>query len=70
MEYEKALKNYHNSPAYLNYIAAKNKASQSNDENRDSHERQSNKGSDRRIDIQPAEDEEGKNFFFFLNLIC
>ncbi|KAL0272775.1 UNVERIFIED_CONTAM: hypothetical protein PYX00_005622 [Menopon gallinae] len=59
LEYEKALKNYHNSPAYLNYIAAKNKANLSNDENRESHDRSSNKYADRRIDIQPAEDDDG-----------
>lgn len=77
LEYEKALKNYHNSPAYLNYIAAKNKASQSSDENREPHDRPSNKNADRRIDIQPAEDDDGillvrfsylPNIFFLLKL--
>lgn len=58
LEYEKALRHYHNSPAYLSYIAAKNKASHSIDENREAYDR--NKNADRRIDIQPAEDEDGK----------
>ncbi|KAL0272888.1 UNVERIFIED_CONTAM: hypothetical protein PYX00_005706 [Menopon gallinae] len=57
IEYEKALRHYHNSPAYLSYIAAKNKASHSVDENRELYDRQ-NKNADRRIDIQPAEDED------------
>ncbi|XP_046391730.1 arginine-glutamic acid dipeptide repeats protein-like isoform X3 [Ischnura elegans] len=67
LEYEKTLKVYHNSPAYLAYLAAKSrgKFAQSSGEEREGHERASGGGSgtgvkpaDRRIDIQPAEDEE------------
>lgn len=62
-EYDKALKAYHNSPAFLQYLAAKNKA-KANSEN-DSHDTPSRptKASqqDRRIDIQPAEDEEDQD---------
>lgn len=63
-EYEKSLKTYHSSPAYLSFLAAKNKAKAANAD-ADSHETPSRpaKGSqaDRRIDIQPAEDEEDQD---------
>lgn len=62
-EYDKALKVYHNSPAFLQYLAAKNKAKASSEI--DSHDTPSRptKASqqDRRIDIQPAEDEEDQD---------
>uniref|UniRef100_A0A8D9A3E6 SWI/SNF-related matrix-associated actin-dependent regulator of chromatin subfamily E member 1 n=1 Tax=Cacopsylla melanoneura TaxID=428564 RepID=A0A8D9A3E6_9HEMI len=62
-EYEKALKAYHNSPQYLAYIAAKTKGKQAAQQ---AEERESQvpgfvgpgKNADRRIDIQPAEDED------------
>ncbi|KAK4886742.1 hypothetical protein RN001_003013 [Aquatica leii] len=65
VEYEKTLKTYHNSPAYLAYIAAKNRATQGTDD-RDSHDRSSAASKqvgvvDRRIDIQPAEDEDDQD---------
>ncbi|XP_046666000.1 SWI/SNF-related matrix-associated actin-dependent regulator of chromatin subfamily E member 1-like isoform X3 [Homalodisca vitripennis] len=69
VEYEKQLKVYHNSPAYLAYVAAKTrgKASKQNQEKEDKepHERGSGerggKQADRRIDIQPAEDEDDQD---------
>ncbi|KAF6216515.1 hypothetical protein GE061_000858 [Apolygus lucorum] len=61
VEYEKNLKSYYNSPPYLAYIAAKTKgkSAQVTSEDRDSHDR-STGGSkqDRRIEIQPAEDDD------------
>lgn len=62
-EYDKNLKAYHSSPAFLAYQSAKNKAKASNDN--DTHDTPSRptKASqqDRRIDIQPAEDEEDQD---------
>ncbi|XKL60507.1 hypothetical protein PGB90_007564 [Kerria lacca] len=65
LEYEKKMKIYENSPAYLAYLATKSKGklkdTQGSDE-RDGHERSTSSGkqsaADRRIDIQPAEDED------------
>lgn len=57
------MKLYHNSPAYLAYLQAKNKGKLSQVEDREPHERSSTSSkqaaADRRIEIQPAEDEDG-----------
>ena len=60
VEYERNIKAYHNSPANLSYITAKSKA-QSGGDDKDSSDRSMMAKSgfnDRRIEIQPAEDEE------------
>nr|QYV43159.1 Brahma associated protein 111 kD [Colaphellus bowringi] len=65
-EYEKSLKSYHNSPAYLAFLAARNKGkSVTQGTDGESHERQSSsakqQAADRRIEIQPAEDEDDQD---------
>lgn len=62
VEYEKTLKTYHSSPAYIAFMAAKNKGKSDGE----THERQSSSAkqqaaADRRIEIQPAEDEEDQD---------
>ncbi|XP_045480494.1 SWI/SNF-related matrix-associated actin-dependent regulator of chromatin subfamily E member 1 isoform X1 [Harmonia axyridis] len=64
VEYEKSLKNYHNSPAYLAFIAAKNKKSGQGNDGETHERRESSKQAadrDRRIEIQPAEDEDDQD---------
>jgi len=63
LEYEKAVKVYHSSPAYLAYIAAKNKAaaggsSTAKEDPDTSSATLATPKLDRRIDIQPAEDDD------------
>ncbi|XP_013109719.2 SWI/SNF-related matrix-associated actin-dependent regulator of chromatin subfamily E member 1 [Stomoxys calcitrans] len=58
-EYEKTLKSYHNSPAYQAYLAAKSKAKVDGDIHETPSRGGGGKGQqERRIDIQPAEDED------------
>ncbi|CAH1281938.1 unnamed protein product [Diabrotica balteata] len=67
VEYEKTLKTYHSSPAYIAYMAAKNKGkSVTQGTDGETHERQSTSAkqqaaADRRIEIQPAEDEDDQD---------
>lgn len=68
------MKLYHTSPAYLAYLQAKNKGKLNQVEDREPHERSTGGGkqaaADRRIEIQPAEDEEGMlSFNFQINQI-
>uniref|UniRef100_A0A0A9WGW8 SWI/SNF-related matrix-associated actin-dependent regulator of chromatin subfamily E member 1 n=1 Tax=Lygus hesperus TaxID=30085 RepID=A0A0A9WGW8_LYGHE len=70
LEYERNLKAYHNSPAYLAYMAAKargNAAPQGN-ENRDT-ERAAGKP-ERRIFIEPAEDEDDVDDTYSVKLVA
>uniref|UniRef100_A0A336MHB6 CSON015531 protein n=1 Tax=Culicoides sonorensis TaxID=179676 RepID=A0A336MHB6_CULSO len=53
-DYEKQLKTYHSSPAYLAYLSAKSKSKTDGDV----HHEPQRKQADRRIDIQPAEDDD------------
>jgi SWI/SNF-related matrix-associated actin-dependent regulator of chromatin subfamily E protein 1 len=58
IEYEKNLKAYHNSPAYLAFINAKAKGAKQPEEN---PELRGSSRYDRRIEIQPAEDEDDQD---------
>uniref|UniRef100_A0A1B0B111 HMG box domain-containing protein n=1 Tax=Glossina palpalis gambiensis TaxID=67801 RepID=A0A1B0B111_9MUSC len=62
LEYEKALKAYHNSPAYQAYLAAKSKVKADGDIHETPSRGAGGKGQqERRIDIQPAEDEDDQD---------
>ncbi|KAG5864434.1 hypothetical protein JTB14_007788 [Gonioctena quinquepunctata] len=67
VEYEKTLKNYHNSPAYQAFLAARTKGkSVTQGTDGETHERQTSSSkqqaaADRRIEIQPAEDEDDQD---------
>lgn len=68
------MKLYHTSPAYLAYLQAKNKGKLNQVEDREPHERSTGGGkqaaADRRIEIQPAEDEEGTLLLKYYKLRC
>jgi len=62
VEYERNLKIYHNSPAYQQYMTAKARGQAVVEEPQDPipqpNQSRGGKNAERRIDIQPAEDEE------------
>ncbi|KAK2713749.1 SWI/SNF-related matrix-associated actin-dependent regulator of chromatin subfamily E member 1-like isoform X2 [Artemia franciscana] len=58
LEYERLMKAYVNSPSYLAYLAAKNKVNQGIEEKEPTERGAGNKHVERRIEIQPADDEE------------
>lgn len=68
IEYNDSLKAYHNSPAYLAYVNAKNRAEAALEE--ESRQRQSrlDKG-EPYMSIQPAEDPDGENHTAVLNSV-
>ncbi|XP_037935866.1 SWI/SNF-related matrix-associated actin-dependent regulator of chromatin subfamily E member 1 [Teleopsis dalmanni] len=61
LEYEKSLKAYHNSPAYLAYMAAKSKLKTDADVHETPSRASGKSQQERRIDIQPAEDEDDQD---------
>uniref|UniRef100_A0A034WE71 SWI/SNF-related matrix-associated actin-dependent regulator of chromatin subfamily E member 1 n=1 Tax=Bactrocera dorsalis TaxID=27457 RepID=A0A034WE71_BACDO len=61
VEYEKALKTYHNSPAYLTFLAAKSKVKTDSDVHETPSRSSGKSQQERRIDIQPAEDEDDQD---------
>nr|XP_014102419.1 SWI/SNF-related matrix-associated actin-dependent regulator of chromatin subfamily E member 1 [Bactrocera oleae] len=61
VEYEKALKTYHNSPAYLTFLAAKSKVKTDSDIHETPSRSSGKSQQERRIDIQPAEDEDDQD---------
>lgn len=66
IDYEKSLKAYHSSPVYLAYLLAKNKKTADTDSHDPPRTSSKSQQQDRRIDIQPAEDEDGKVLMEFL----
>ncbi|XP_053948415.1 SWI/SNF-related matrix-associated actin-dependent regulator of chromatin subfamily E member 1 [Anastrepha ludens] len=60
-EYEKALKTYHNSPAYLTFLSAKSKVKTDSDVHETPTRSSGKSQQERRIDIQPAEDEDDQD---------
>ncbi|CAL8129176.1 unnamed protein product [Orchesella dallaii] len=64
VEYDRSLKQFHNSPAYQAYIAAKTKAQQELSESVDRNASAKQSAAERRIEIQPAEDEDEQDDLF------